>query len=474
MTTTFSFTKKAAAIVLCLLMLTSVFALQPLFATTGGTGGTGGTSGGSPYVTSYAVIDAAGNNVASVGAGQKCIIVVNIVDPRVTEAKAKDLENLDIKVTSNTNYVAPSRGDIKILQVNGAKYDGTAELQYAVMFTDIVYRGGENTLAFDIALIDNKAPLANVSVGVSNCGSTPGATVSGAKPNVMVSEIGYGTEAVRAGSVFTLSVTSTNTSTSTGINNVITELQMSDSISVAGGSNNSLTKAVAAGGKFTTTYSLKVGNNAPTGMINLTINYSFYADGATEPTTASQVVAIPVMQPDRFSFSKIETPVDLMLGNSDVMTVNFINKGKDTLYNLAASVESDGLKAAGEEQYVGNIAAGSKGSVDFDVEPTSAGTVKGKINITYENENGEVVTQTADFTFEVAEAAISGGNDFPIGGDIPLDDGSMTPSSGMPWWAWVLIGLGVTAVIVVPIVLIKKKKAKLHAEDLEDDEDEDY
>lgn len=426
------------------------------------------TTGGSPFVTSYSVIDAAGNAVASVGSGQKCCIVVAVEDPRFLKEDTKYLNMLDVKLTSTSNYLTPSRGDIKIVSVKGSS--SSPYLRYGVMFNDITYLGGDNTLAFDIAATDNSVPLANVSVAVSNCGNRQ-QTASGAEPTIMVSGITYGDNAVMAGTSFMLTINAYNTSETTGINNVVTQISLPDSATLGGGSNNALTKAVNANGNFSTSFYLDVANSAPTGMLNISVDFTYYVDGSPEKQSASQVIAVPVMQPDRFSVSSVDTPFELYLGGTDVITVNFINKGKDSLYNLSAilhgNVAEDGL-----EEYVGNIGAGTKGSVDLDITPNEAGTVSGTIEIMYENENGDIITKEVDYSFEVYERMdyMEQPGDMIIG-----DEDVLEQKSGLPVWAILLIVLAVAGVATAVIVIIvKKRKAKQAAAYLEDDEDEDF
>lgn len=72
---------------------------------------------GSPYITAYTVTDSAGNEKQTIAEGEKCRIIVAVVDPRVTSesqlvlADGRALE-ANVKVVSTNTFATPSLGDI--------------------------------------------------------------------------------------------------------------------------------------------------------------------------------------------------------------------------------------------------------------------------------------------------------------------------------------------------------------------------
>lgn len=64
--------------------------------------------------------------------------------------------------------------------------------------------------------------------------------------------------------------------------------------------------------------------------------------------------------------------------------LSYVNKGKNPVSNLEARLTGTNLGAGGY-QYLGNLAAGTEGSVDFDIVPDAAGTVSGIITLNYED-----------------------------------------------------------------------------------------
>ena len=116
-----------------------------------------------------------------------------------------------------------------------------------------------------------------------------------------------------------------------------------------------------------------------------------------------------------------------------------------------------------------NLAAGTEGSVDFDIVPDAAGTVSGIITLNYEDASGNPQTISKDFSVSAEEMNMDDFNYDPSMDDVQPEQ------TGMPVWAWVLIGVcGAVVVIVVIVVVVRKRKkakalAALEAEDSDED-----
>lgn len=107
--------------------------------------------------------------------------------------------------------------------------------------------------------------------------------------------------------------------------------------------------------------------------------------------------------------------------------------------------------------------------MDFDIAPDAAGTVSGIITLNYEDASGNPQTISKDFSVSAEEMNM---DDFNY--DPSMDD-TQPEQTGMPVWAWVLIGVcGAVVVIVVIVVVVRKRKkakalAALEAEDSDED-----
>lgn len=416
-------------------------------------------------ILGYSVQDAAGNEIQKVTPGTKCRIVVAVRDGRITTPPTQ-LDNygntINIKLSSTTSFSSPTFGDLK--QTNVDQTDKGYE--YGIVFNDITYVGGDNTLTFDLSYNDNSVPMTSLSVVITQCQTD---LQTGAKPTLMVQNINYGGQSIEAGKTFTLSITSYNTSKESGLTDVTTSISLPTGLMLAEGSNKVLTPSVAAGGAYTTTFQMQADSSAETGPVNVTVDYTYYLSGTSEPMSASQMITIPLVQPDRFSFTTMDVPTEAYAGEESYVSLDFVNKGKGILYNLSAEL-SGNMDNAGQTQYLGNLQSGTEGSVEFGVLASQAGTVSGVITLTYEDVNGNAKTQTKEFSISVMEMPTY--DDYPMdpGMDMPVETGFV-----MPWWGWALIVVAGAAVVIVIVRIVKKRKAKKLALELaEDVADEDF
>ena len=105
----------------------------------------------------------------------------------------------------------------------------------------------------------------------------------------------------------------------------------------------------------------------------------------------------------------------------------------------------------------------------FKLFPDAAGTVSGIITLNYEDASGNPQTISKDFSVSAEEMNMDDFNYDPSMDDVQPEQ------TGMPVWAWVLIGVcGAVVVIVVIVVVVRKRKkakalAALEAEDSDED-----
>ena len=115
-------------------------------------------------------------------------------------------------------------------------------------------------------------------------------------------------------------------------------------------------------------------------------------------------VDIPLKQEARLSTSTIDImPESISVGAETNVMFGINNTGKVQLYNVTARFEADSIKT--EETYVGNIKPGETGNVDTMLTGVAATMDEGVIPITisYEDENGNVSTETREMTLFVSE-----------------------------------------------------------------------
>ncbi|MEG2205799.1 MAG: hypothetical protein RRY03_03905, partial [Oscillospiraceae bacterium] len=273
-------------------------------------------TGTSIYISAYNIVDSAtGGEILNLYPDMKCLAAFTIVDERIKSddipADADLTKYVHARVVSD-NFTPVSGGDVRYTR-RAAVVDGANKyLSYTVSFNDTSYKGLKNLFSFDLSTttVDQNsypnAPIVTLSQNIAQCSAKDGAIASTIKPTIMVKNSSYGDAPINAGQKFTLNLTSYNTSKTQAVSSVTTTIEMPKELTLAGGSNSVLTDSVKAGGSFTNQFELMAQASAETTVANITVKYSFYVAGSEEPVVASQMIAIPVVQPDRFSFSNME------------------------------------------------------------------------------------------------------------------------------------------------------------------------
>ena len=142
----------------------------------------------------------------------------------------------------------------------------------------------------------------------------------------------------------------------------------------------------------------------------------------------------------------------MTVGEEAEVTLAYVNKGKDDIANVEATVEGDGVDTPARTQYLGNITAGTSGTIGFALTPTAAGETEIVLKISYEDADQQVQTRTFPIKLQAEEMVPM--DDYP---DVMEED----PSGGIPW-LW--IGLGGAVLAAAAVVVILRKKVSRSAE----------
>ncbi|MDD2483666.1 MAG: CARDB domain-containing protein [Eubacteriales bacterium] len=222
-------------------------------------------------------------------------------------------------------------------------------------------------------------------------------------PQLMVSNYTYGGTFVQAGSEFCLSLDLRNTSGSQTLQNIKVTIDSADGTFVPVGSSNSFyidTISKKDSANYRLFLATKPAAEQKTTPININMSYE---DTSGNAFTATDVIAIPVMQDTRLVVDEIAPPYELYAGMETSASVQFYNMGKTPLSNLRVSVEGDFDTFSTTTEYVGNMAAGESETYDFALVPRAVGPMSGKVIFTYEDASGDEQTLEKEFVFEVME-----------------------------------------------------------------------
>lgn len=442
-----------------------------------GSGVTGGT--GAPYVTAYTVTDGAGNEIQRIKENQKCRIIVAVVDPRITSASQLTLADgrpleVNVKVVSTSTFASPSLGDITTTTLTPEKVDSSG-LHYSVILNDITYLGGtSNELSLDIAYNDNGRALATITQGISQCGVSSTDKNNAKSAALVVKSASYGAGDVTAGNNFTLSAVVLCSGGTTGSENVAVSLKLPEEITVVSGSSDFFIGNMAAGASQQVDFLLTASAVAKAGSYNITLDVTGNAASDGAALAATKNVTVPVVQPDRFEISNVNISENMVVGEENYGSVNLVNKGKSSVYNVEAELQGEGFTVdEGAKKFIGNVASGSQSSQDFSVTATQGGTINATLVVTYEDEKGTIKTLTKDIIITADEMNMGGGDMMP-GGDIGGMEIPQETSKGIPGWLWAVIAVVVVgAGAGITLGVVKKKKKQRAAAKLMEDDDED-
>lgn len=277
-------------------------------------------------------------------------------------------------------------------------------------------------------------------------------------PKVIISGFTTNPAEVVAGEDFTLSVTFKNTSDSVSVSNMKAALT-SEVFNPVSGSSTLFVESLPPGSTKAMSIKLHAKADAAPGSYNVSFALNYDVGVQTKdnaPVTDTEVVAIPVKQVPKVQVSTMQVvPSDIYVGNDVNIMTSVNNTGKSTLYNVSAKItDENGLFTLGE-QYLGNLQSGASGAVDLYITPQSAGSTSIQLNVSYEDEDGNVynATQKVEASVMEKETVMP---DFPVEPVEPADQG------GGGWWIWVVVLLVVAG--VVTLVLVKRRRAKRRAE----------
>ena len=415
-----------------------------------------------PHLMAYAVTNAAGGEVTKVEKGDRVNIVLTIVDSKAPQ----DLKASQIAArVNNAAFTYTGLGE--------ASNVDTDAHTYTLLFRDVIYNGGDNNFTVDISYIGHGMAQGSVSHAMGQCvtttkdnSRTPSILVRGNK--ITTSAQGAAAGIALAGNECTMTLDILSTSGDEALTDLLVTLALPEGVTLASGNSTAYVGSMAAGSSTSVSFQLLPGANFTGGVATVGVSLSAVGKDTGVAVSSSTNVTVPVVQPERFELTNLEAPETMYLGEEGYVSLTFVNKGKSSINNLSAEISGENIANPGQSQYLGNIAAGTENSVDFNVQASNAGTLKGTITLSYEDDQGNVKTMTKDFSCDVQE--MPNNND---GGMDNFDPGMVEPEkTGLPIWAKALIGVAVVAVIAGVVVFVRKKRKEKALGTLED-EDED-
>ena len=412
-----------------------------------------------PFISSYAITDAGGAEKVEVKKGDTFTLVLRVVDNALAAYDNVDASNVAAKINSAAFTFT---GLAEVSQFESGQSEGKPFCSYVLIFRDVIFNGGGNSVQVDISYKDTTRPVSSLTQVLAACDDAAART-----PGLIVRDVNYGGTSITAGQSASLTLSVFATTGNEDLSDVMVSLSLPEGVTLSSGSQTTYLGSMKSGGLQTATFNLLPSATFTGGVANITVNLSGVGKDSGTSVSGSSTVSIPVLQPERFEITNVESPDAMMLGEEGYISVTFVNKGKTSINNLSAEISGDNLANPGQSQFVGNIAAGTENSVDFDVAALETGTITGIITLSYEDSTGAAKTLTTNYSITV--------NEMPAMEDPGMTDpGMMEPETegGLPVGVIVVIVIVAAGVIALVVrIVLKKRKAKALAALGEDDED---
>lgn len=281
------------------------------------------------------------------------------------------------------------------------------------------------------------------------------------QPKAMVSSYTVNPSPVVAGKEFDLSVTLLNTSDSQSMNNVKVTINGETSDVIPMGETNSFYfKKIGKKDAKVINTKMMVQQSAEPKPQKLTLHIEYEGAKATAYTSDESII-IQVKQPMRVEYDAPEIPKEVNAGDTMSISLNVMNMGRGTVYNVRAELEAPGLVPEGS-LFIGNLESGAAKKSDLYVfvstlnskengsdSNSNYGATSGKIILSYEDVFGEVTSQTIDLSTTINPPVINA----------VQEQEPEEPQTQSQWWISVLI----IAVIIACIFIgyfIKKNQTK--------------
>lgn len=314
--------------------------------------------------------------------------------------------------------------------------------------------------------------------GSNGGGSSGGGDVDPSQPRLMISGSSTNPEAALAGSNFVLTLLLHNTSTTQDIKNIqvtFANTEEEDYILPDSGSSTVYIPKIEKDQVYEQKITMAVRADAPEKVHQLTVKMD-YEDTNSSPISTEAGISITVKQEVRVSLLNPTIDYDMEVYMPGTLSLEFVNRGKGTLYNVSLTFEGEGFTST--EKYVGNVESGQSTTVDLEVTPEMDGYLEGLISANFEDVNGEVLApRTEMLGFDVAS-----GEDFtddPWGNFIPPDDygdggdgtGEELETEETVWYQnpYILGGAGggLLLLIIIIVVIVRRRKRKAMEEEYE-------
>lgn len=371
---------------------------------------------------------------------------VTVKNAAATVAPSEGLSLLNAASTFPVSDIAPGKTASITVKLQGASQISSSAQSLSV---DLRYTYGSAATAASAASASDRL---NIPAKAASSASS----VEKPVPNIVVQKFDYGGKPVAAGGRFPLSFTFENTGT-TKVENIVVTVDGGECFTVDGGSNTAHYDGLAAGKTLIQELPLQAVPTCKSGAQAITVSFKYeYVDAGKRSAVTSDIrLSVPVSQPDRFQLNQ-PAAASFTAGEEGEVTLAYVNKGRADIGNLEAQLVGEGFESPAKVQYLGNVAAGTSGSIGFALTPEAAGKLDLTIKVTYED--ADLQTQTKEFPLSLT---VEEGVPEP---DFAPDDADLAPAR--PAWLPVIPATAALAAAAGTVFfLVKRLRRKAAGED---------
>ncbi|MDR2903205.1 MAG: hypothetical protein LBU77_01670, partial [Clostridiales bacterium] len=298
-------------------------------------------------------------------------------------------------------------------------------------------------------------------------------------PKIIVSKYKADPAIVQAGQEFSLDLTFQNTHSTKSVHNIKALLTVPlnqdgektvNVFSPIDASNTFFVDSIAPKGTSDQYIRLSTVPDAVAKNYVLVIQFD-YEDADGNQITQTEEVGVNVRQTAQLELGEIPMPTNGIVEQPMEVGFSVQNTGQMTLNNLKVKITGENFRTSDAEVIFGNFKSGQFDDYYGTFVPTAAGEQKVQVVVSYDEETGEHVEKTEEFTILVEEMQAM---EDPRGDMMMNPDGVEIGPDGMPIegesggiigflqnnWIWIVAAgaVVVIAAVAAGIVIVRKRR----------------
>ena len=298
--------------------------------------------------------------------------------------------------------------------------------------------------------------------GSGGGGGGGGTVLPNPQAKLIVDSLSTNPSAPKAGDTFDINLVLKNTNEKQYIQNIKVSYTVDNDVLLpANGSSSFYIPKIEAGGTYELVVPVSARPDMPDSPVKMNLTME-YEDKKVSSVSANQVVILNVKQVQKIKLDQLVLPQgEVLVGESASFTMNIINSGRTTLYNVSAAMLDNDMFTTGGSSYIGNLEAGASKQMELDIYPNAEGAIDGTVRVTYEDANGN--QQYEDVPYSIYASPVDDGSD-----DInnPIIEPTPEPTyeisnilENLPWWVYGAAGLFVICIVMLLAVAAHRRKA---------------